>query len=355
MNNSIKRIVSLDYLRVIAAILVVAVHAETITISPTNFLGGISWWFATSINTFGRIAVPLFVMISGALIYRTGKAVNFSETLKRSWKRIIVPSIIWISFYFYWQNLWRGDSLVIWDLLKLLWTAQFGYLHYLFIVLGLYLATPLLSRIKPRNRSLIAWTGMIFMVIFEYIRYTGTGWAWTGNSLLLWAYYIPYYLLGSVLLDIKSNRTTRFAIFSLAGAALLVAIRSTYYANLATGQGQTVWYMMQGFNYNWDHFGITNVVVALATYYLTTFYLKNGLQSTLDKGFAKLGTATYGIYLVHVIIQDIVEFYGHLSIEYITGALWLYFIYKTALIFILAYLFVILVRKLRLGSILLGE
>jgi peptidoglycan/LPS O-acetylase OafA/YrhL len=36
------RIIALDYLRVLGALLVVAVHADNITISPSNFLGGMS-------------------------------------------------------------------------------------------------------------------------------------------------------------------------------------------------------------------------------------------------------------------------------------------------------------------------
>jgi len=243
------RIIALDYLRVLGAILVVAVHADNITISPSNFLGGISWWFATSMNTIGRISVPLFVMISGALIYRSTKSTNFSDLLSRSWRRIILPGIFWITLYFIWQNRWYNYGLQSEYIFSQLYHSSFGYLHYLFIILGLYLATPLLQKIPLAKRSIVAWGSMIFMIIFEYIRYRGTSWGWTGDTPWLWISYIPYYLLGSVLLETKLPKTWAYLLGIFGALSLIVAIISTYYANLGTISGNTVWWMFHGASY----------------------------------------------------------------------------------------------------------
>lgn len=350
-----QRLVALDYLRVFATILVIAVHADHITISPSNYLGGISWWLATSLNTLGRVAVPLFVMISGALIYKSSKANSFSSALTRSWTRIIVPGIFWVTFYFLWQNRWHGDGLQLNYIFSQLYHSSFGYLHYLFIILGLYLATPLLQVIPATRRSAIAWSSMDFMIIFEYIRYTGAGWAWTGDTPLLWISYIPYYLLGAVLLDLKLHKNIEYFLLLITTVSLGVAISSTYFANLDTISGHPAWWMGQGVSYFWGHFSITDSVIAIGIYYFVFRFLSKGIKPWLDQKIASLGTATYGIYLSHVMVMEAIEHYGNLGVQYVTHDLWFYYLSLIFLIFLFSYLLVRLIRFLRLGGLLLGE
>ena len=349
------RIIALDYLRVLGALLVVAVHADNITISPSNYLGGISWWFATSVNTFGRISVPLFVMISGALIFRSSKTTSFGELLKRSWRRIILPGIFWITLYFIWQNKWYNFGLQPNYIFSQLYHSSFGYLHYLFIILGLYLATPLLQKIPVARRSQVAWGSMIAMVIFEYIRYRGTSWGWTGDTPWLWISYIPYYLLGSVLLETKLSKIGSYLLGVFGILALAAAIISTYYANLGTISGNTVWWMFHGASYFWGHFSITDCLVTLAVYYFSIQILRKGISQRWDSVAAKVGTATYGIYLSHVMVMDSVDHYLNLGIQYATHDLWLYYILRTLVIFFFSYLVVLIIRLLRLHKIMLGE
>jgi surface polysaccharide O-acyltransferase-like enzyme len=350
-----KRIVFLDYLRVLGALLVVAVHADNITISPSNYLGGISWWFATSLNTFGRIAVPLFIMISGALLYKSAKSTSFANLLNRSWRRIILPGIFWITLYFYWQNIWYGVGLNFTYVFTQLYHSSFGYLHYLFIILGLYLATPLLLKIALTHRSKVAWGSMAFMVMFEYIRYRGVGWAWTGDTPWLWISYIPYYLLGSVLLETKLSKISEF-ILALGGlASLTLAILSTYYANLGTISGNTVWWMFHGVSYFWGHFSLTDCLVTLMIYYFTAKLLSGGINAALDEWMARVGSATYGVYLAHVMVMDAIDHYGSFGIAYITHDLWLYYILRILLIFFCSYLLVLLIRLVHLHKPILGE
>lgn len=349
------RLISLDYLRVVATFLVIAVHADNITISPSNYLGGISWWLATSLNTLGRIAVPLFVMISGALIYKSGKASSYKEALSRSWRRIILPGIFWITTYFVWQNHFHGDSLEHSYIFSELYHSSFGYLHYLLIILGLYLATPLLQKIPLTRRHWVAWSSLVLMIVFEVIRYTGTGWAWTGDTPLLWISYIPYYLLGSTMLDLKLNRALEYFLSALTMIALLAAIISTYYANLGTISGNTVWWMTQGVNYFWGHFSLTDGIVSIGVYYFTIKYLSRGIRPWLDQRVISVASATYGIYLSHVMMMDAIDHYGNLGIQNISHDLWLYYLARICLIFSASYILVNLIRVLHLGKVLLGE
>jgi phage-related holin len=196
---------------------------------------------------------------------------------------------------------------------------------------------------------------MAAMVIFEYIRYRGTSWGWTGDTPWLWISYIPYYLLGSVLLETKLSKLGSYLLAIFGAISLAGAIISTYYANLGTISGDTVWWMFHGASYFWGHFSITDCLVTIAVYYFSIQLLRNGLSQKLDKAVASVGAATYGIYLSHVMVMDAIDHYGHFGIQYATHDLWLYYIIRILLIYSFSYAVVVVIRLVRLNRVLLGE
>jgi surface polysaccharide O-acyltransferase-like enzyme len=140
------RSLHLDLIRVLAAFFVVCIHVDTITASASNYLGGVSWWMVNVVNTLGRSSVPLFIMLSGALLLNS-KNSSFNVVVKRSWSRLILSGLIWILFYFWWQSRWHGAEFNPLTVIIGIITNSTGHLYCLSIAIGLYLATPLLVRI----------------------------------------------------------------------------------------------------------------------------------------------------------------------------------------------------------------
>ena len=58
----------IDYLRVIAIIAVITIHSTTSFYARFGEIGMLDWWLANLLNSASRFAIPLFVMISGALL-----------------------------------------------------------------------------------------------------------------------------------------------------------------------------------------------------------------------------------------------------------------------------------------------
>lgn len=69
MNGRASRIVYLDVIKTVALILVIVIHlvAYGVTMHP---VGSSTWVQANWINGPAHIAVPLFVMVSGALLLK---------------------------------------------------------------------------------------------------------------------------------------------------------------------------------------------------------------------------------------------------------------------------------------------
>ncbi|WP_028863052.1 acyltransferase [Psychromonas aquimarina] len=89
----------LDFLRCIAALAVIAIHV----LGPFRYLYGeipdSEWLAATGINSLTRWAVPVFMMISGALLLSSERAFNCEHYLTKRLSKVAVPFVGWTLIY----------------------------------------------------------------------------------------------------------------------------------------------------------------------------------------------------------------------------------------------------------------
>ena len=107
-----KRIVFLDYMRVIACFMVIMVHScEFFFIDGDNI--GIrnlndGFWVSLIDSAF-RCSVPLFVMISAFLLVPLKE--NAALFFKRRLTRVVIPFAVWSLLYAALPYLWGGAEL----------------------------------------------------------------------------------------------------------------------------------------------------------------------------------------------------------------------------------------------------
>ncbi|SHG76938.1 acyltransferase [Ferrimonas marina] len=89
----------LHLLRTLAAIAVIAIHV----LGPYRDFYGLlpmhDWFGAIGINALTRWAVPVFMMISGALLLSSNKPFDCSHYLQRRLGKVVVPFIAWTVLY----------------------------------------------------------------------------------------------------------------------------------------------------------------------------------------------------------------------------------------------------------------
>ncbi|WP_022941807.1 acyltransferase [Psychromonas hadalis] len=89
----------IDFLRFIATIAVVAIHV----LGPFRFLYGEipngDWLAAMGINSITRWAVPVFMMISGALLLSTERAFDCEHYLTKRLSKVAIPFLGWTIIY----------------------------------------------------------------------------------------------------------------------------------------------------------------------------------------------------------------------------------------------------------------
>ena len=132
-----ERIFYYDFLRTFAIIAVIMCHVN-FYFGPLNTPIGIL--FQQTFNNIGRLGVPIFLMISGALLLNRNYP-SLSNYLKRRFTRIIYPFIFWMilltltNFYFhkpysYMWNVFIGNPSIAW---------------YFWTLIGIYLAIPIIN------------------------------------------------------------------------------------------------------------------------------------------------------------------------------------------------------------------
>ena len=96
---------SFDILRVIAMIMVIVIHVSNVYTRSFNFIDSTSYLIALIFNTISRVSVPIFFMISGALLL--DRKFELKKYKKRVLK-ILLLIVVWDILYLIWEYLFLG-------------------------------------------------------------------------------------------------------------------------------------------------------------------------------------------------------------------------------------------------------
>ncbi|WP_157543840.1 acyltransferase [Mucilaginibacter paludis] len=165
----------INNLRLIALFAVVVLHTTSPVLELYN-KGPLTLWLVGDFyNSLVRFAVPVFVMISGALLLH--REYELGSFLKKRLVRIVIPflfwSLIYIGYEFYNEDLvYNGDTWVTTrQVLHLLKIGSSYHLWYVYMLIGLYLFVPVISKFV-RNATeheiryfLIVW--LLVMVLSQ--------------------------------------------------------------------------------------------------------------------------------------------------------------------------------------------
>ena len=98
MENSNKRIVYADLLRIIATFAVIVLHVSASKWSDTP-VKDFNWQIYNLYDSLVRWAVPIFVMLSGMFFLNPEKFISTSNIIKKYIFRILLAIIVWGLFY----------------------------------------------------------------------------------------------------------------------------------------------------------------------------------------------------------------------------------------------------------------
>lgn len=213
------RIPGLDLVRCVAIFLVVLQHSWTML--DLDLQQGTIQFLVYSSVIYG---VPLFVMLSGALNLRRMEA--HGAFFRKRIPRVLIPFLIWGTFTYAISCLmgkYSGiDSLS--SALKMyvpyVMTAKINEAYwYVYLILSLYLVTPLLQRVFCRGSKLSSPALALSVAIWFGVETAGLCHGLAG----LFVLYLGYYLLGGLIMRLLLDGKIRFGI-GVAGSIVFLAL-----------------------------------------------------------------------------------------------------------------------------------
>lgn len=289
----------INNLRVLAMFMVVIIHTSSPLIMGYGRVPLSDWLWGDFYNALARFGVPVFVMITGALLLP--REYELGDFLKRRLGRIITPFIFWSLVYvaYAWYNeditftpdIWADTKIVLHQL-------KFGayyHLWYVYMLIGLYFVIPVLSRFV-RNASekeiiyfIVVWLAVMFLAQPYLARFSPS------VDMHYFAGYIGYLVLGHYLATKEfSPKFTRGWLLLLFALTLALIVGGTYWSCLQK-QGLTLFY---------EPLGPPIVLLSSSVFLLARFTVIKW-SSPLKKARDLICAYTFGIYLAHALLLDI--------------------------------------------------
>jgi surface polysaccharide O-acyltransferase-like enzyme len=300
-----------DLVRVSALFAVVLLHTAAVPATRFGQLPADWWWAANLLDAAVRPCVPLFVMVSGALLLGVRKQETVSYFVRRRLAKVVIPLLAWSAAYACWRIFFHGQSMTLaefgWHLVKGMGDPVYPHLWFLFLIASLYLVTPVF-RVYVANAStgnLLYFSGLWFLAtavrpVVE--RMTGVV---IGLSLEPVTGFIGYFVLGAALLRAYPGRLCSRARFAYGTcwivAYAITAIGTWRMTERAGALDETLYFYLS-----------PNVIVMSVAAYLLLreagrWIEARGPDSAAVRGLALASALGLGAYVIHAAMLDLLE------------------------------------------------
>ena len=296
--------ISYEVIRIVAMLMVIMVHVSSFifwepNITPRTFM------YLNIIDSMSRIGVGLFIMLSGALLLDENRKSDRHTMMKRI-KRILIVLFSWSLFYATYYKIYSplkySGTIVLKDFFELF---IFGYYHmwYLYMLIGLYLVTPILRAfVKTENKDIVLWF-IILAMFFEGVVPTFNQLFHIeilkrlSDSLMMnfVTGFVLYYVLGWYVTHIRINGKQRKILYLLGAAGLLFTITATYIITDPKTVVNETFYRNTGINI---------ILYALGTFVFLNHTFRNIENKTAVKFITVLSSLSLGVYMIHAFIVE---------------------------------------------------
>ncbi|MDP9468609.1 MAG: acyltransferase family protein [Chloroflexota bacterium] len=288
----------IDAARVAAILAVIAIHV----VSPlvTNRALPESSWFGNAVDSAARWAVPLFVMISGALLLHSDLADDPLSFYRRRLSRIVPPLVAWTAIYLVIGHLTVNNPATM-NIAgySVLAGRPSSHLYFLYLIAGLYLVAPFLRplvRLADRRNLGIAVVVFLALGIADdlIIAWGGIGQV---NATTRFVPYIGYFLAGAWLVGLAPTRSRIVAAAAVTVVGILATALGTELLIQRLGMGRGL--------YLYEYLSVTTVPVSLAVFVLFVWSAPaiERMAARLPRGWlSTVAASTLGIYVIHPLV-----------------------------------------------------
>lgn len=311
MENSNKRIIYADLLRIIATFAVIVLHVSASKWYDTP-VKDFNWQVYNLYDSLVRWSVPIFVMLSGMFFLNPEKVITTNDIFKKYIFRILITIIIWGLFYqayeiigkFIFRNEEINFKRIIVAFAKIPFGPPWYHLWYLYMLIGLYLLTPVYRVfIKNAEEKQIRYLLVLFFLFgltlpfFKKILLHFDSRLNINFEISELINYSGYFFAGYYFSKYPINKKSRIGIYTFGFLSFIFTIICNSYISIKNGEPN---------GYLYDNLLPTTMFEAFTIFLL--------IKSIGEKEFSKekaniiyeISKSTFGVYLIHDFIRSVV-------------------------------------------------
>jgi surface polysaccharide O-acyltransferase-like enzyme len=301
-----------DAVRVIGTLAVVLGHVCDMPLFDPGIIGTGAWWTCLSVDAICRFAVPVYIMLSGALLLDPSRDESASAFYRKRLARIGVPLVFWSAFFLAFAVYYTG-WIKDWNeaLYRLVIGEPYAHLHFIFRIAGLYALTPALRVfVRHVSRPMLRNTVLILMGIWCADSVIN---GYTHTSLSAFARFAPFvawYLAGYWLRECYVGR--RQLVLTWLGMLACMATLTLYTGVRAVAAGKVTPYPSADFLLM-DFLSPVRIPLSICAWIIlvNAFGQRPGAEvaaaSPLRRLFSWLAPTTLGLYLIHPLFREILH------------------------------------------------
>jgi surface polysaccharide O-acyltransferase-like enzyme len=310
LDSSKRSFVPDNLIRTLAITLVILLHAANATLQASS-VPEAYWWTAVVYKSLALPCVPLFVMLSGALLLKRTKLNEpITVFLKKRLRRIGFAVVFWSAVYLTWSFFITQTPVTLFNVAEGILFSIFGgaYYHFWFIylIVGIYLVTPILRVIIAGRREVVRYLCLLWFIGVAIIPLIEMGTGHTLNPItFVLSGWLGYFVLGSYLKRVKLRSAILYAL-------LIISFVWTVFGN---------WLMnypldcMQCNNYFFDYLSANIIIGSFALFLILLKFHRDWPgknHTTLSRIVKAISANTLPIFLFHIIILESFErgFFG---------------------------------------------
>jgi surface polysaccharide O-acyltransferase-like enzyme len=289
----------IDLIRIVAVFQVILIHLSYTIFFKEDLLSS-NWVAANFYDSFSRMGVPLFFMVSGYLLL--GKSEPISDFFRKRFVKVGIPTLFWSAAYLLWSveaysNGAMSPLNIVLSMLKAMYLGDVEiHLWFLYILIGIYLAVPILRvLVSAASRRDLAYFLILWFIatpLFELAqRILGFP---AALVIPVVTGYVGYFVMGYLLADVQLGNRGKI----LSALGCIIAIAVTFIGtNMLSAQAGPI------DAYFYSYFSPPTVLASVCGFFLLKDLGKNlGKTSAIVRS---ISATSFGIFLIHIFVIQI--------------------------------------------------
>lgn len=273
-------------LRALAATAVIAIHVLGPFRELYQQLPFDAWYSAVALNSLSRWAVPVFMMITGALLIRPDQQLDLPQFFRKRLLKVVIPFVAWSLIYVAITGMQTGPEAARTAFIESSREPVWYHLWFFYDFIPLYLVVLLLSPVMARmnEQQLLILIAIWLTLTLAHLLNVPTS---LRQSTIL---YSGYLVLGWYLFHYRSSKQLRIWV-GLGIAAIAVNLTGSWLAAAAKG----------GYSSKFMGYKTLNTALIAAMIFVLARQYGDTIHGRARAAILSISKYSLGIYLLHPI------------------------------------------------------